>query len=67
MTETKETGPVQSSIWDTRTEANCDWCTYCSKWICKDWPITWVPRNKRLEYHQVHYCKKSPVYQGEHA
>lgn len=54
--ETKESGPIQTGIWDTRTRENCEWCDGCEKWLSL-WAFSWLPRNERLAYHKEQYCK----------
>lgn len=64
--ETEETGPIQSSIWDTRTRENCSWCPYCKCWL-RNTAFAWVKEEAMLAYHQRQYCKTAPTYLGDNA
>lgn len=64
MTETEETGPVQTGVWDTRTRENSRWCPHCKHWLALR-TFSWIRSlDERLVYHQELYCKNSPTYKG---
>jgi len=61
--ETEESGPVYSSIWDTRIRENTRWCPYCKHWLSLT-TFFWITGDldEKLKYHQRNHCFNSPTY-----